>query len=145
MTEQINLSELSEQELRENYIFDDLVKMNKDLQQKLENAKNENKYREKRIAELSIKRETLQSTVDELTQANQDLCTKITELESKLQTPKDIDIDDCLLFNYQSAHLFTLQSAIDKEKRNNAKLESKNASLNATIDVLLERLKGKSE
>ena len=111
MTETMDLSELSERELRENYTFDDLFKINKDLQRKLENAKNENKYREKRIAELSAENEQLHSRFIE------------TEARKGLEIAQEA-------FELNRIRIDGSNDLIDR-----------NTKLNATIDVLLERLK----
>lgn len=134
---------MTKTDLMENYTMDELAEMVIKNTQKLEESQNEIKYREKRMAKLASESETLHK--------------QLMETEKQLKTPKDTSIEkENFILGRQvvelKGQLKWLRHQIDLGNKSEDEsidrcneLINQNTKLNATVDILLEKLKGKSE
>lgn len=148
---------MTKSELMESHTFEELAEMNVnqrktiiDLRDKLNNTQgvvcnphtrelmhNGIVYIQKEKYDSALQNiEKFRKEAEKLSIENKEIRDQLNEKEKKLQSIKTSDSADSLIYSYQSTHLFMMQSKIER-------IQKENTNLNATIDVLLEKLKGK--
>ena len=122
---------MNKNDLIENNTNDELADMVIKLQQKFENSQSEINYRQKRIEELSTENQTLSNQLDRAKHDHELLVARSTE-----KAYKYIRSGQCLSL----LKIVTMEDEIEDHED-----KKQIQKLNSTIDVLLDRLKGKSE